>query len=76
MAALSIATAWYLIFMGRLVVIALRTGRLQSRGRVYDRSVQPARHWLLTIAFAAFGILMVFLTFTYTLAFVRDFGRP
>jgi hypothetical protein len=74
MATLSVATVSYVVIIGRLLMTALRTGRLQSRGRVYDRSTQPGRYWLLTITFSAVGVVLVLLTLVFTRTFIHSFS--
>jgi len=63
--ALSATAIWYVIVIGRLLFVAIRTGRLQSRGVVYDRSSQPIRYWFLSIGFTAIGIILIVAALIY-----------
>ncbi len=68
---LSGTTTYYVAVIGRLVWVALRTGRLQSRGVTYDRSTQPKRYWFLIVGATALGLVLVFATFLYLVEFIR-----
>ena len=74
MTALGWATAWYVVFMGRLVLVALRTGRLQARGVVYDRETQPKRYWFGALTVTALGVFMIFATAMLTPLFLHHLG--
>jgi hypothetical protein len=49
------------------VLPALRTGRLQARGRVYEKKEQPIRFWL---GMAFWIVSAVFFTFTTMFMFM------
>jgi hypothetical protein len=51
------------------VLPALRTGRLQARGRVYERKGQPIRFWL-GIAFWIFSAVLFIFTSVFLFMFV------
>jgi len=65
------AATYYAVFAWRIVSTALRTGRLQARGVVYDRSKQPGRYWLLTIAAASLSVIFLGTVIFYASAFFR-----
>jgi hypothetical protein len=65
------ATTYYVAITGRLVWVALRTGRLQSQGVVYDRGTQPKRYWFLIVACVVMGLIFIFTTVLYSVGFVR-----
>jgi hypothetical protein len=45
---------------GRLVWVALATGRLQARGVVYDREAQPVRYYIGIISWGLIFTMCVF----------------
>jgi hypothetical protein len=70
--ALLAATGYYWWFViGKLVLTALRTGRLLGRGVVYDRQMQPKRFWFLLGAWVAMGVLFAFCTFIFIVGFAN-----
>ena len=65
---LAIIVVFPLLFLwlaGRLVWVALRTGRLLARGVIYDRAEQPGRYyfgvifWLLLFGLLAYISILV-----------------
>ena len=57
-----IIVAIYFIYLAITRVLpAIRTGRLQARGRIYERNEQPIRFWLGIVSWIGLSTLCAFM---------------